>query len=159
MTGLSSCVESWTAIMRPTTSLLPPGGKGTISRTGLFGYDCATTVIGNMAATTEAQSRTRMEELYLTHGRPFVGQRQARPPASEQGGMGKARRPGRRVPAHGPVRHDGIEREPHQHARAGRRQILPYQSLLHAIQPDARVLLRQAGPGWKDPLQSHPACH
>ena len=29
-----SCV----AIMRPTMSLLPPGGNGTMSRTGLAGY-------------------------------------------------------------------------------------------------------------------------
>ena len=29
--------SSWVPIMRPTTSLLPPGGNGMISRTGLFG--------------------------------------------------------------------------------------------------------------------------
>ena len=44
--------------VRPTTSLLPPGGNGTISRTGLSGYDCA--------ATLPASSRAaRQERIFI----------------------------------------------------------------------------------------------
>jgi hypothetical protein len=36
-TCLPSRVPSWVAIMRPTVSLMAPGGNGMISRTGLVG--------------------------------------------------------------------------------------------------------------------------
>src|SRR5436190_22466884 len=49
--------ESWKAIMRPTTSLLPPGGNGMIMRTGLLGYACAAaSVVYTSAAADNARN-------------------------------------------------------------------------------------------------------
>src|SRR5882762_9524480 len=48
--------ESWKAIIRPTTSLLPPGGNGMIIRTGLLGYDCAAACVVYSAAAASARS-------------------------------------------------------------------------------------------------------
>src|SRR2546427_7677100 len=47
------------ATMRPIMSVEPPGGKGTISLKGLFGYsDCAETAHGNAAAAAARHAAT-----------------------------------------------------------------------------------------------------
>src|ERR1700752_528438 len=52
--GLPSCSESSFAVSRPITSVVPPCGKPTMTRTGCVGQDCAKAASG---AANRRQSR------------------------------------------------------------------------------------------------------
>src|SRR5262249_50760338 len=67
-----SFILSCCATSRPTTSLLPPGGNGTISRTGRFGYSSATAVGANgRASKAGANSRDSIVGLVFPQNRRF----------------------------------------------------------------------------------------
>src|SRR5262252_2123079 len=53
MTDLPMRSPSWNAIMRPTTSLLPPGGKGITRRSGLVGKVWAFAAVANARASAQ----------------------------------------------------------------------------------------------------------
>src|SRR5215831_16971724 len=54
-TDLPMRSESWNAIMRPTTSLLPPGGKGMTRRSGFVGKVWAYAAQESSAASAQAR--------------------------------------------------------------------------------------------------------
>src|SRR6266571_329281 len=56
---------SWKAIMRPTTSLLPPGGNGMMSRTGLLGYGWAEAFAYSAAAKSASNPRVADRHLCI----------------------------------------------------------------------------------------------
>src|SRR4051812_34026190 len=110
-TGTCNCVDSCTAIMRPTTSLLPPGGNGITRRIGFEGYAWAAAGNGAMnrpiAIHANADRRMRIiGAVYFSHVRPAGRPPENRPPARLPRGVGTPRRPRRLLPADGRVRHD-----------------------------------------------------
>src|SRR5262249_18418181 len=68
-TALPMRSESWNAIMRPTTSLLPPGGKGMTRRSGFVGKVWALAAVANARAKTPRSFRI-ISSLRLYAGGP-----------------------------------------------------------------------------------------
>src|SRR5262252_3261332 len=69
MTDLPMRSPSWNAIMRPTTSLLPPGGKGITRRSGLVGKVCAFAAVANARASAQRIFRVISSLRFYSGGR------------------------------------------------------------------------------------------